>query len=84
MRFLERHQPDGVEFLAENDRLAFENMQMKNAAHRRVVNRNQSRVPEESTLYSKVIPILLVGMAVLMVVLVLFALGIITGIIPFQ
>lgn len=46
--------------------------------------RNKSHLmPKESTLYEKVIPILLVIMAVVMVILILFALGVFVGIVPF-
>ncbi len=57
---------------------------MKDSTPRRVVNKSQSRVPEDSTFYSRVVPILLVAMAVVMIVLILFALGVVTGIVQFQ
>ena len=45
--------------------------------------RPSSRMPENSTLYEKVVPALLVFMAVVTVALILFAAGILTGLISF-
>jgi len=42
-----------------------------------------SRMPSNSPLYEKVIPGLLIGMAILMGALILFAVGILLGIISF-
>ena len=41
-------------------------------------------MPANSFFYEKVVPVLLIGMAVLTVVFVLFAAGILLGFIPFQ
>jgi hypothetical protein len=40
-------------------------------------------MPEDSTLFEKVIPAALVGMGILTVVLILFALGVLLGVIHF-
>lgn len=45
--------------------------------------RKRSRMPQGSLLFEKVIPILLVVMAILMVLLVLFAAGVLMGVIRF-
>lgn len=50
----------------------------------RRIDKGKSRIPEKSTLYSKVVPALLVGMAILMTILILVAAGILTGLIPYQ
>ncbi len=58
---------------------------MPSARRRRPdIMRGQSRVPEGSIFYTKVVPILLVGMAVIMGVLILVAAGVLLGIIPFR
>ncbi len=41
-------------------------------------------MPEGSVFYEKVVPVLLIGMAVLTVIFVLFAAGILLGFIPFR
>jgi hypothetical protein len=46
--------------------------------------RAPSRIPEKSIFYSKVVPILLLGMAIVMIVLILIAFGVLTGLVPFQ
>ena len=43
-----------------------------------------SRVPEGSQFYERVLPILLVGMAVVMVVLIVVALGVLLGFTPYR
>lgn len=50
---------------------------------RKIVSKQQSRIPKDSVLFEKVVPALLVGMAVLTVVLIFFAAGILLGIINF-
>ena len=50
---------------------------------RKIVSKSQSHIPKDSVLFEKVVPALLVGMAVLTVVLILLALGIIIGVIQF-
>jgi uncharacterized membrane protein len=45
--------------------------------------RRQSHMPQGSVLFEKVIPILLAVMAIIMVVLILFAAGVLAGIIRF-
>ena len=42
-----------------------------------------SRIPEKSTLFEKIIPALLIVMGVLMTALILFAAGVLLGIIHF-
>jgi len=44
---------------------------------------NKSHMPENSTLFEKVIPALLIFMGVLTVVLILFAAGVLLGIVHF-
>lgn len=44
---------------------------------------SKSRIPENSVLFEKVIPALLVTMGVLTVVLILFAAGVLLGIVQF-
>ena len=45
--------------------------------------RPSNRMPENSTLYEKIVPTLLVFMAVVMVGLILFAVGVLTGLVTF-
>jgi hypothetical protein len=42
-----------------------------------------SRIPEDSILYTRIIPAMLVVMGILMVVLILFAAGVIVGLVKF-
>lgn len=42
------------------------------------------RMPEGSPFYERIVPLLLVGMGILTAALVLFALGVLLGIVPFQ
>jgi hypothetical protein len=44
---------------------------------------NQSRTPDHSVLFEKIVPGLLIFMGILMVVLILFAAGVLAGIIHF-
>jgi hypothetical protein len=44
---------------------------------------SKSRAPENSVLFEKLIPILLVGMGILTVILILFAAGVLLGVIHF-
>jgi hypothetical protein len=46
--------------------------------------RGQSRVPEESFFYTRVVPILLISMAVIMGVLIIVAAGVLLGVVPFR
>jgi hypothetical protein len=50
----------------------------------RRIPKGKSRIPEKSTLYTKVIPVLLIGMTILMTALILVAAGILTGLIPYN
>jgi hypothetical protein len=43
-----------------------------------------SRVPSDSLFYDRVIPILLVVLGIIMAILILFALGVLLGIVPFK
>lgn len=45
--------------------------------------RQKSHMPEKSLLYEKVVPALLIGMGIVMVVLILFAAGVLLGFISF-
>lgn len=49
----------------------------------RATNKPQSHMPKDSTFFEKVIPALLIFMGVLTVVLILFAAGVLLGIIRF-
>ena len=51
--------------------------------HRKIVSKDQSHIPEHSPFFEKAIPALLIGMSVLTVVLILFAIGVLTGIVQF-
>jgi hypothetical protein len=42
-----------------------------------------SRIPEESSFYSRVLPIVILFLGLVTAILIVFALGIITGLIPF-
>jgi len=42
-----------------------------------------SRIPENSTFYQKIVPALLITMAVITAVLILFAIGVLIGVISF-
>ena len=44
---------------------------------------SKSRMPENSVLFEKIIPASLVGMGILMVLLILFAAGVLLGIVQF-
>ncbi len=46
-------------------------------------NTGKSRAPKDSVMFEKVIPVLLIGMGVLTIILILFAAGIILGLIHF-
>jgi len=50
---------------------------------RKIVSKSQSHIPKNSVFYEKVVPALLVGMAVLMVLLILLAAGILLGFVQF-
>jgi hypothetical protein len=41
-------------------------------------------MPSDSLLYDRIIPILLVVLGIIMVILILFALGVLLGIVPFK
>jgi hypothetical protein len=45
--------------------------------------RKKSHMPEHSVLFEKIIPILLIGMGILMAALILFAAGVLLGIVHF-
>lgn len=40
------------------------------------------KMPEQSVFYDKVLPALFIGLAVIMGVLILFAIGVLTGVVP--
>lgn len=58
-------------------------MEMMKKDPQNQTRRPSSRMPENSPLYEKVVPTLLVFMAVVTVVMILFAIGILTGLISF-
>lgn len=43
----------------------------------------QTHIPEDSVFYDRVVPLLLIGMAVIMGILILIAAGVLLGIVPF-
>jgi hypothetical protein len=43
-----------------------------------------SRVPENSSFYNRVLPVVLIALAVVMVVLIVVALGVLLGYTPYQ
>ncbi|MFL7871561.1 MAG: hypothetical protein AB8I58_22220 [Anaerolineales bacterium] len=57
-------------------------MSAESAPKREPVN-SKSRMPESSVLFEKIIPASLVGMGILMVLLILFAAGVLLGIVQF-
>ncbi|MFQ5398623.1 MAG: hypothetical protein ACE5E7_03400 [Anaerolineae bacterium] len=46
--------------------------------------RPTSRMPEDSVLFEKVIPALLIGLGIVMFVLIVLATGILIGVIPYR
>ena len=54
-----------------------------NQQDRRNALRQKSHMPENSVFFEKIVPILLVGMGILMAILILFAAGVLLGIIHF-
>lgn len=53
-------------------------------AQSRVIVRGKSHMPEDSVLFERVIPVVLAGMGILTVVLILFAAGVLLGLVPFR
>lgn len=47
------------------------------------VEKPSNRMPENSTFFERVVPILLIVLAVVMASLILFALGVLIGLVPF-
>lgn len=47
-------------------------------------SKGKSRIPERSGFYTKVVPALLISMAVLMIVLIIIAAGVLLGVVPYQ
>lgn len=45
--------------------------------------RKKSHMPEQSFFFEKILPILLIGMGILMAVLILFAAGVLLGVVHF-
>jgi hypothetical protein len=50
----------------------------------RQIVRNKSRMPENSLFYEKVVPGLLILLAIVMVILIIFAAGVLLGVVPFK
>lgn len=46
--------------------------------------RSVSRIPSDSLFYDRIVPILLVVLGIIMFILILFALGVLLGIVPFK
>jgi hypothetical protein len=55
-----------------------DNRRPRRAAH------SSSRFPENSRFYDKLLPALLVLLAIIMVILILFAVGVLVGLVPFN
>ena len=49
----------------------------------RRTSRQKSHMPQHSVFFEKIVPILLAGMGIVMVALILFALGVLLGIVHF-
>ena len=49
----------------------------------RKIQRDKSHMPTNSVLYDKVIPIVLIGIAVLTALIILAAVGILLGLVPY-
>lgn len=54
------------------------------AGSQRKAPRDKSRIPQNSLFYEKVIPILLIAMAVLTAVFIVVAAGVLLGFVPFR
>ncbi len=50
----------------------------------RVIVRGKSHMPTDSMLFERVIPVLLAALGIVTVVLILFAAGVLLGIVPFR
>ena len=48
------------------------------------ISRDKSRAPENSVFYDKIIPILLIAMAVLTVAFIVIAAGVLLGFVPYK
>lgn len=48
------------------------------------MKRDRSRIPAGSFFYNKLVPILLIGMAILTVLFILIAAGVLLGLVPYQ
>jgi hypothetical protein len=46
--------------------------------------RDASRMPENSVFFDKIVPVVLIGLAVVTVVVILIAAGVLLGIVPFR
>jgi len=58
---------------------------MEEAENRkRVIVRGRSHMPTDSVLFERVIPVLLAGFGLVTVILILFAAGVLLGIVPFR
>ena len=58
-------------------------MEPKHPSKRKILSKDQSRIDKDSYFFEKVIPILLLGMAGLTIVLILFAVGVLVGLVNF-
>jgi hypothetical protein len=58
-------------------------MAARDQTKRRIVSKTESRISRDSVFFEKVVPALLVGMAVLTGLLILFAVGVLVGIVNF-
>jgi len=50
----------------------------------RQISRRSARMPEKSLFYEKVIPALFILLGIVMVILILFAAGVLLGVVPFK
>jgi hypothetical protein len=52
-------------------------------SNRKKVAKGSNRMPTDSTFYDKVVPVLLIFLAAITIILILIAIGVLVGIIPF-
>ena len=55
---------------------------MSNEKPSNPANTQTHKMPDDSTFYDKVIPALFIGLTVIMTLLILFAIGVLTGLVP--
>jgi hypothetical protein len=58
-------------------------LKSKDPTKRRIVSKDESHIDRSSVFFEKVVPVLLIGMAVLTGILILFAIGVLAGVVNF-